>query len=163
MRTFLRAWDGRGQTVKIHEPSRGRKKRSRYTNTRERSLSHAAHANLCSCVSTRPWLVVSAIFSAASPCLRQERCCTLRRIRNVTATENYIPRILNLKRSTRSRQKRYGDFADRFLTEFVRLHRMRDLSKGMWGTFVKTCRYVDYPQARYSSSALYNSNPELSE
>lgn len=124
----------------------------------EISLACGAHANLCSCaVSARPWLVVSAIFSAASPCLRQERCCTLHRIRNVTATENYISRILNLKRSTRSRQKRRGDFADRFLTGFVRLRRMkRPFERHVENLRrdVSLCRFTSVIR---SSSALYNS------
>lgn len=72
--TSLRTPDGgEDKLLRFTNRLEDEKKRSRYTNTREISLACGAHANLCSCaVSGRSWLVVSAIFSAAAPCSRQE-------------------------------------------------------------------------------------------
>lgn len=147
----------RGQTVKIHEPSRGREKKDPAILIHARSLSHAAHMQIYAVAPSR--VVRGSLYRRffPPPLLVQGRsCCTLHRIRNVTATENYIPRILNLKRSTRSRQKRRGDFADRFLGEFVRLRRMRRPFEKYAENLRRDVRYVD-SLARCSSSALYNS------
>lgn len=161
---------GEGQTVEIHDRLED-ERISRYTNTRGVPLACGVHANLCSCgrIAGRSWLVVPAIFSAASLslCLFNRGVCVcaarVRKIRNITAMENYIPQILDLNRSTaldtKMRRRSCRSLPRRVRSPFRRVrrpfernfrHRMREREREIALNALESLSHC-------SSSPLYNS------